>query len=474
MKFRLSLLLFALICSTSYSADFFNSVDAIGGASPPPVYKAFYDITINFDELQDGPETLTFNLPNGINTTVNLTDFAARQGYQYFDEDEDPPGTPPFWILDGTPHEEIGYKWAGSNDDYDVLISVHNGILHGIITGDEFRYGITRTLSGSYRMYEFNYEFFPQTDILELSSLEIGDEVNQVHNQEETFMSHIKSFDFSSRQVNQNRGNSNVIDLLIVWTEEARTEAGGDVNDPNDTADIDALIVAAIDHANTSFSNSNINTSVTKFHTAKYNGFVYSGQFFIDLRNLRENIAIRNLRNQVGADSVVAFIGNDFNQFIACGTAYVQSYPGCSDLESLPQCANGTAFKEFSYAITSEFCSVWDDTFTHELGHNMGANHVDISSGSDPELTSPWIQAVKANGFIDAFGHRTSGFQSIMSVKRPTTARRLYFSNPNIQVNGMNTGVNSTRHNARVIDQLTPVMSNYGTRPDLIFINGFE
>jgi len=89
----LLLLLLIFVHSVVYSASFFDSVEPIGGASPPPVYKAFYDITINFDELQDAPETLMFNLPNGIITTVNLISFDARQGYQYFDEDKDPPGT---------------------------------------------------------------------------------------------------------------------------------------------------------------------------------------------------------------------------------------------------------------------------------------------------------------------------------------------------------------------------------------------
>ena len=128
---------------SAYAVDFFDSVEPIGGASPPPVYKAHYDIGINFAELQDGPSSLTFNLPNGITTTVNVTDFFHRQGYEYFDEDIHPPGSPPFWIEPGTPHEEIGYKWSGSNDDYDVLISVHSGVLYGIITGNDFRYGMS-------------------------------------------------------------------------------------------------------------------------------------------------------------------------------------------------------------------------------------------------------------------------------------------------------------------------------------------
>lgn len=463
----IGIVFFLLIALTADAVNFFSSVEQIPNASPPPAYKAFYNITINFDELQDAPESLTFSLPNGINTTVNVTDFFPRQGYQYFDEETDLPGTPPFWIPEGTPHEKISYKWSGSNDDYDVLITVHNGILIGIITGNDFRYGMSRTTTGNYRMYEFDYAFFPPTDFLEPSGQRVlADELN-VQNQDETFVSHAKSYDFSSDLTQETRSSAIFLDALVVWTEEARVEAGGAVGDPNDTEDIEALMVASVDHANTALANSSMNTRLTKFHTAKYNGFVYSGDYETDLENLVINVSIQNLRTQVGADTVIAIIGNDFSQFQVCGIANVQTYPGCS---TTPQagCASGTAFKEFSYAITTQFCAIWDDTFTHELGHNMGANHV------KDELPPDWAASVVSNGYLDAFGHRTGLFKSIMSITGPTTARRLNFSNPNIQVDGNNTGILNLRNNARVIDLLTPVMSNYYTRPDIIFENGFE
>lgn len=465
MKIKnLLLLLLTLIYSTGFSASFFDSVDVVGGASPPPVYKAFYDVTINFDELQDAPETLTFNLPNGITTTVNLSSFSARQGYQYFDDEVDPPGTPPFWIPDGTPHEEISYKWAGSNNEYDVLITVYKGILTGVVTGNDFRYGIERVSTGNYKMYEFNYEFFPVTDDLEGTNLNFVGQSSNSKN--ETFISNLKTFDHSqSDQVS--RSTHTVVDVLIVWTEEARVEAGGAVGNPNDTDDIEALMTASIDHANTAMSNSSMNTRLTKFHTAKYNGFSYSGDYLIDLRNLTNDLAVQAVRDQVGADTVIAIIGSDFDQFAACGVANVQTFPGCTTTP-IAGCGVGTNFKNYSYSISTRFCAIWDDTFTHELGHNMGANHV------QDELTTSWVNSIVNNGYPDAFGHKIGSFKSIMSISGTTTARRLHFSNPNVQVNGLDTGVLNSRNNAKIIDQLTPVMANYRTRPDLIFEDGFE
>ncbi len=54
------------------------------------------------------------------------------------------------------------------------------------------------------------------------------------------------------------------------------------------------------------------------------------------------------------------------------------------------------------------------------------------------------------------------------------TPRRLYFSNPNVTVNGVPTGDALTMDNAKIIADLSPVMSNYRDRPDLIFANGFD
>jgi len=67
-----------------------------------------------------------------------------------------------------------------------------------------------------------------------------------------------------------------------------------------------------------------------------------------------------------------------------------------------------------------------------------------------------------------------SGFKTLMAISNPTTARRMNFSNPSVQINGTSSGILNFRNNGRLIDQLTPAMTNFGTRPDLIFESGFE
>lgn len=98
----------------------------------------------------------------------------------------------------------------------------------------------------------------------------------------------------------------------------------------------------------------------------------------------------------------------------------------------------------------------------------MGGNH------TRSQVSSPWLNAVIANGYPDAFGKIVPNtFASIMSIDF-STPRRLYFSNPSVVVNGVTTGNPGSANNARIVDLLAPAMEHYRERPDVIFANGFE
>ena len=261
--------------------------------------------------------------------------------------------------------------------------------------------------------------------------------------------------------------NTTVLDILVVWMEEARIEAGGSPTNPNDTQGIETLIMAAVDHANTALTNSLSNTRIVKVHTAKLNGFSLSGDVETDLDNITNLISLKLLRNLTGADIVTSIIESDFNTFQACGVSHVQTFPGCTS-NGVQGCGVGLSFNNYAYNLVTQYCAIWDDTFTHELGHLMGANH------ARDELLPSWVTAISNNGFPDAFAWRSGAFKTILSVTQPTTSRRLYFSNPDVAVNNVPTDVLNSENNRRVIDSLTPVMSTFRERPDLIFVDGFE
>jgi hypothetical protein len=188
-------------------------------------------------------------------------------------------------------------------------------------------------------------------------------------------------------------------------------------------------------------------------------------------RNFKDLQSIKDLRSSVGADLVTAIVNDNFYY---CGIAYVQTKPGC-DYITQGTCGIGAAFDDYAYTIVNHICAISDDTFTHEIGHLLGTNHVAIEQPAIGfQLPPGWVADVSSNGFPEAFAKlQTNVFASIMSIDF-NTERRRYFSNPNVMVNGTPTGNLATQYNAKVIDDLSPAMALFRTRPDLIFMDGFE
>jgi len=442
----------------------FDNVQGIAGFSPPPTINAAHTIDVNFDELTNGPDSIQINFPDSSSTTVLKTDFIPLRGYLFVDDD-DPPDTPDYWPDPNASLVDFSYKWSGRTTGYQVILTVHNGQIFGYINGSGKRYGIQLRLNGNeYWIVDYNLPNFPARGV---DDAIVPEESNNIQNEQEdkTYISHLKSYDLSNKKITGlNRGTSQpaVLDMLIVWQEEARIEAGGSPSDPNDTQGIDLLMITAINHANESLVNSQTNTRVTKFHTAKLIGFSFSGLGFNqDVINFSNLESIKQLRTLVGADIVSGIVESDFTLFNACGGGFTQTIP--NGIYS-----PGATFSDFAYNLVTQFCAILDDTFVHELGHNMGSNHARDEVG--PALVTDIIN----NGFPDAFAWRSGNFKSIMSITQQTTDRVLYYSNPNVLVDGIVAGVLNEAYNARVIDQLSPAMALFRSRPDLIFADGFE
>ncbi len=336
-RFLILTLLVSANFSSVYADDLFDSIIPNSGTiSPRPTVNSFNDVEVNFDALAEAPETLDITLPNSALITVTMSDFRYRRGYQFPDDEDDPPGTP-ITIIPGFPIDDMSYKWSGGNDQWDVLLTVTRGVLYGIITSNDKRYGISKVNGTDYALADYNLQAFRPLDgaagtpiptPTNRSSILEGPTIDN------TSISHLKSYDNSGKSLTDDltRGSSTNLDVLIIWTEDARIEAGGNPGDLNDTADIDALMVTAIDHANEAFTNSEANTRATKFHTAKLNGFVYHGStvnpvpddaFAIDLENLTAITSVQTLRTQVGADVVTAIMAPSATVFTPCGVSWV-------------------------------------------------------------------------------------------------------------------------------------------------------
>jgi hypothetical protein len=456
------LLALALVASSHAQTPLFLEVQpSLPGGSLPPTVNAYYDVEIDFDALKHAPEELEIALPDGETLIAGQTQFLYRTGY-LSREEWDPPGTPPIYPHPDLPNDQFSYRWVGGNSQYDVALTVIEGRMTGLITGTK-RYGIQRLASGDYRMADIRLAGF--------AGCAIGEEqrrgwLDSPRSEPLVTVSMVR--EVIHRPLNQSqRGTSHVrTDLLVPWTEQARIDAGGAPSNPNDTTALYDLIQTAVDNAQTAFHNSLTNVLVTRYVTARVTGFALTGDPVGDLDELRQNATVLALRNQTGTDLVVALVQNSGTAFPACGIANVQTYPGC--FSASPGCGLGTSFEAYAYSLVAADCAIWDDSFTHEIGHLMGGNH------TRGQLAPADVSAIVGNGFPDPFAKLVPGiFASIMSTNFDTP-RRLYFSNPNVVVNGVTTGNLGTENNARIVDLLTPVMEDYRDRPEVIFANGFQ
>ncbi len=446
------------------STSLYSTIIPASVTSPPPQVNAIYSVDLNFDGLKTNPSVLSITLPDGETIAVQRMLFEPRAGYLFAD-DEDPPNTPPFWPDPNATDDSFSFYWAGSSTVADVVITAINGKIMAYINANSKRFGIEWNQdAGNYWLTEYNLTSFPVD----------GTPLNQ------SYISHKKHHSAiplppPSTLIPYGTQNPHSLtslpqlDVLVVYTEDARVDAGGDPGNPNDTAGIDLLIQASIDHANTALINSNVATRIVNFYSAKVDGYEPTSSWVTALPQFRDLQPIQQLRNLVGADLVVGIV-KDYTTLQACGVAFVQSHPGCGFPTGTITCSPGAGFSDNAYALVARFCSLWDDTFTHEVGHLLGANHTRASLGSTV------VNEIVANGFPEAFAWVSSdnSIKTIMSIEPTTTTRRLYFSNPNITVDGTAIGIANETNNAGVASFLAPNMSEFRQRPDAIFKHGFE
>ncbi|MDM8566251.1 PKD domain-containing protein [Candidatus Halobeggiatoa sp. HSG11] len=224
-----------------------------------------------------------------------------------------------------------------------------------------------------------------------------------------------------------------IIDVMVVYTPAANS-------DGNIRNDIDQ----AVKKANQAYENSKINQQIRLVHTAQVN--YTESDFETDLDRLTNNDGvmdeIHQLRDKYGADLVSLWRANDqYN----CGLGWI--------LKPFPTSQSG------GFNVTSKYCAVRDHTFTHELGHNMGAVHDFYVKDNEGAYSY-------SQGYINATGSSTNSWKTIMSYYDKCTDDNYfckeidYFSNPNVSYNGVSTGT-ATENNALTLNNMFLTVSNF-------------
>ena len=222
-----------------------------------------------------------------------------------------------------------------------------------------------------------------------------------------------------------------VIDVLFAYTWQARIESGN----------VGALILHAVDQINRTFANSRIRARLRLVYSYQ-TGYSQHENLSTDLSHLQspnddQLDEAHAMRDRYGADFVVLLRGR---HPYWCESSYSYS----------------SYFRDrYAFSVVAQNC-IGNYSLARALGRSLG-------SGNDYE---PPIQN---HNF--SYGHALcddpGNWRTLMSWDRHRRCPVLqpYFSNPDVSFMGTPTGDADVRNNARVINEIAPIVASYRQAP---------
>jgi hypothetical protein len=220
-----------------------------------------------------------------------------------------------------------------------------------------------------------------------------------------------------------------------------------------------------VDIANQAYINSQIDARIRLVHAMQVNypDNTDNGDALEKLTGTRTTPvdpafnALRAARDQYGADLVSLVRKYDRQTQNGCGIAWLIG----GDRQPYTTGSAGNGYSVVSDGRqqdgnTTYFCR--DESFAHELGHNMGAQHDRETASTDGTL--------KYGAFVYSFGYKTDAaggnFYDIMAYgDQGQTAYRV-FSNPRVtSCGGRACGVENQADNARTLSQTMPTAAAF-------------
>jgi hypothetical protein len=316
---------------------------------------------------------------------------------------------------------EGGYILSGYLQDVSegsIIIVSNNGVIAGKLTDNTQQYYLTQNKFGQYQFEKIDQSAFP--DEYEAPIPTVSD-LDRVETQSDAPVV---------------LDSSSVIDVMVVYTDDARADAGG-------TANILNQIDLAISETNTGYARSNINQRMNLVHTAEVafadgtsldwvdtlNALTYNGDGVID--------EVHTLRNTYAADLVVMLVKNS----TYCGIGWLMT--------------PSFTYDSLGFSLVSRACATGYYSLAHETGHNMGANHDRASAGDDAMY--PYSYGYQAPN---------KAFRTIMSYNCTGGCPRINnWSNPSVSYNGQPTGVaesqSSSANNQLTLNNTASIVANF-------------
>lgn len=280
------------------------------------------------------------------------------------------------------------FTWVGRIGDDPVVISVNDGAMHGSVQSEGRVFEIETLPGGTQRVIEQDPALYD-----EAGGCETAEEAP------------------AAAPLPAPAGAPDpVIDVMILYDAAVASR----------TADMQVYLASLIEMSNESYRISKIPQAIRLVHSRQVN----SGVTGSHNSWLGRDTLVASLRDRYGADLVAMLIESGISY---CGVA------------------------SGAYTTTKRSCAVGNKTFTHELGHNMGAGHA-------------WEQFTSHNGFAYGYINHVKSWRTVMSYAECSNGGRctriLNFSNPDALYNGDPTGIADSRDNARKMRSRSLALSN--------------
>lgn len=296
------------------------------------------------------------------------------------------------------------FSWFAKNhsDDGNIILSVLNNDIQGLITKGNELYRISTASSGEYILTKIDQSIYPE----DMSPIVAQERINRSNSVQED--------DFNDKAIEKN-SNAAVLKSTAVHDCKVRVLVTYTPAAKKAVSNIRNTIQLAVDETNQSFINSKINYEIELVYVEGVNytevdahtdleRFVRDDDGFMD--------EVHDLRDTYSADICVIINDDDG----VCGTAYVE--PG----------------ERYAYCLVNYDCATGYYSFAHEIGHIIGCHH-DTYVESPEDLEKP----IKyRHGFVNA----EDKWRTIMSYnteckdKGFNCTKLQYWSNPDIIYNG--------------------------------------
>jgi len=394
----------------------------------PVLAKSRYSVEYSRD-VQAGADELLIDVPGVEAFQVSRKEFKPRKGYV------PRVGCGNQMVPDpNASASEMSYRWYGENEyGHPTAITVTNGYVHGFMTTTGSSFEISGNPKSGYEVIEIDSDKVPPA--------------HQATAAPRTFRSVEPALTAPPPPALLQVTNP-VIEMLVLYTDQARTDAGGQ-------AALNNLIIGSVDDVNTTFQNTTglEHISASLVHTQLYPGYVPTDDHELDLLAIQSDPFVIGLRDQYRADVVSILVADvtGHPNLQVCGASFAQ-YQGCLFVNPQPECGPGLAnFKDWAFNWVSVQCArlPTNFAFTHELGHNFGGFHPQPTGVTPEQAAFPW-----------AFAHNTPNSTTVLGVSFGLT-HLLRFSNPDDIVSGFPLGIVDEADNGRVVEVFGPEMANF-------------